>query len=161
MAQIVEISKRFTFEASHVLPKHPGKCSRLHGHSWNLEVILAGLVNKETGFVLDYAELKAMVGKYVVDVLDHNHLGCGDLVTFPEHRPEAHYAAIWGPGFYPSSENLVVAISRILLPLVAELPSGGGPQSSIILVSVSLDETCTSTATWRNLKYDTYRQYHP
>lgn len=138
MSNIV-ISKSFMFEASHVLPRHPGKCSRLHGHSWKLNVEVKGPVCKETGFVMDYAELKALVQMHVVDLVDHQHLGCGGAVTGSNNSLSI---SPFGLEFYPSSENLVVAIARILQPLIPELQKGAH------LYAVSLDETCTSRATW-------------
>lgn len=134
------ISKEFTFEASHVLPRHPGKCSRLHGHSWKLRIGVEGEVDPETGFVLDYAELSACVKVHVVDVLDHQHLGQGTAVVGINEGTEVHPP--FGANFYPSSENLVMAIARILQPLIQELRKG------VTLAEVSLDETCTSRATW-------------
>lgn len=150
---ILTLQKHFSFEASHVLPLHPGKCSRLHGHSWKLVIGVAGPVNKETGLVVDYSTLSALVKDEVVDNLDHRHLGQGDVIS-----GIYHYPAVLGGEFYPSSENLVMAIVKILAPLVAEL---GEPElyvegilqpSSIQLVEVSLDETCTCSAAWR-VKY--------
>src|SRR5260370_5755842 len=43
----VQIRKSFTFEAAHVLPHHPGKCSTLHGHSYRLDVALEGPVQAD------------------------------------------------------------------------------------------------------------------
>lgn len=74
------ISKDFTFEASHILPNHPGKCRNLHGHSWILKVALEGPLNLKTGFVLDYNDLSAIVSP-LIDVLDHTHLNW--LVRYP------------------------------------------------------------------------------
>ena len=34
----MRIRRRFAFEAAHRLPKHPGKCRDLHGHSYELVV---------------------------------------------------------------------------------------------------------------------------
>src|SRR5438034_5141876 len=53
---VMLLRKTFRFEASHILPKHPGKCSRLHGHSWVLHVSITGPINRDTGFVMDYAD---------------------------------------------------------------------------------------------------------
>lgn len=133
------ISKEFTFEASHVLPRHPGKCARLHGHSWKLRIGVEGEVDRETGFVLDYAVLKTCVQVNVIDLLDHQHLGAGHVLCGED---ENGFLAAFGPVFYPSSENLVGAIVRILQPLIPELRKG------VTLAEVSLDETCTSRATW-------------
>lgn len=53
----VDLKKIFTFEAAHHLPRVPAghKCSRVHGHSYRVEVVLRGPVNAETGWVVDFA----------------------------------------------------------------------------------------------------------
>ncbi len=140
------IEKEFKFEASHVLPKHEGKCARLHGHSWVLRVAVTGPVDPESGFVLDYAKLKACV-QPTIDLLDHAHLGQGGAYTsdesmIGEFMPAGAGQVPFGYDFYPSSENLVVAIAKILQPLIPEL------KSNVRLSSISLDETCTSRAIW-------------
>lgn len=136
----ITISKSFTFEASHVLPRHPGKCARLHGHSWKLTVSVQGPVNQETGFVADYGALSKLVQKTVIGLLDHQHLGQGTGLTF-----NGEWRSPFGPDFYPSSENLVVAIAKLLTPLVPELTLG----MTTRLSEVRLAETCTCEAIWR------------
>lgn len=138
MSPIIEIYKDFTFEASHVLPKHPGKCSRLHGHSWQLSIGVQGTIDPETGFVLDYAVLKDLVTP-LIDQLDHQHLGYGNLGD----GNKLYRVPSWLPiGFYPSSENLVVAIANHLTPIIKE-------NTNARLYEVSLKETCTSAARYR------------
>jgi 6-pyruvoyltetrahydropterin/6-carboxytetrahydropterin synthase len=148
MPQRVEIFKTFRFEASHVLPKHEGKCARLHGHSWVLVIGVEGEIDPETGFVVDYNKLKKLVDEHVVDRLDHTHLGHGEAFTRqdPEFRVNQIIGVLkpaFGLNFYPSSENLVVAIGRIIQPLIKELRNG------IRLSQVRIEETCTSAAVWR------------
>lgn len=133
------ISKRFTFEASHILPLHPGKCSRLHGHSWGLTVSVLGPVDRRTGMVVDFADLGDVVKHHIIDKLDHQHLGCGSAIT-----PKGHAEATLGDSFYPTSENLVVWIADVLEPL---LRTNGSVRQ---LAKVELEETCTSSATWHN-----------
>lgn len=75
--QAVRIRKIFRFEAAHVLPYHPGKCARLHGHSYRLEVAVAGALQSEgpaAGMVADFDELATIVRRAVVDELDHSSL---------------------------------------------------------------------------------------
>lgn len=129
---IITIAKRFSFEASHVLPKHPGKCSRLHGHSWRGLIEVSGPVDLETGFVLDFGELKKLVKTNIVDRCDHRHLGQGSI--------ELTAYAVFDEDFYPTSEHLVMAFARILGPLVPEM------QALVYLTAVELEETCTSRA---------------
>lgn len=56
----MEIFKEFTFEAAHRLPHVPPghKCSRLHGHSYRVEVHVRGPVGPTTGWVMDFGDLK-------------------------------------------------------------------------------------------------------
>lgn len=136
------IFKTFSFEASHVLPKHPGHCSRLHGHSWKLTVGVSGPVDPETGFVVDYGLLSETVKAHVIMRVDHQHLGCGSFLSINSGWKAR---AAFGEDFYPSSENLVVAFARLLQPLIQELRQ----DAPIDLEEVSLEETCTCKATWR------------
>ena len=76
-----KISKEYRFEASHYLPNHPGKCARLHGHSYRVVVQVEGEVEDsglnhhqaDRGMVMDYAELDAIV-KPIIERMDHTHL---------------------------------------------------------------------------------------
>lgn len=67
----VKISKQFTFESAHHLLNYSGPCECNHGHSYSLDVVLYGPVNRDTGMVIDYKQLKGTVQKYIIDVLDH------------------------------------------------------------------------------------------
>lgn len=71
----MEIFKRFTFEAAHHLPNVPEghKCRRLHGHSFRIEVRVDGAPDPETGWVMDFADVKRAF-RPVHDALDHRYL---------------------------------------------------------------------------------------
>ncbi|MCB1669116.1 MAG: 6-carboxytetrahydropterin synthase QueD [Porticoccaceae bacterium] len=71
----MEIFKEFTFEAAHLLPNVPPghKCGRLHGHSYNITIFLSGDAGEQTGWVMDFGELKEHF-KPVYEQLDHNYL---------------------------------------------------------------------------------------
>ena len=55
--------KDFTFEAAHHLPHVPEghKCGRLHGHSFMVRLEITGEVDPHTGWIMDFAELKAAI----------------------------------------------------------------------------------------------------
>lgn len=71
----VELTKSFTFEAAHRLPTFPEghKCRRLHGHSFAVEVRVAGEVDEQRGYLVDYGEIKAAC-EPVRTALDHRYL---------------------------------------------------------------------------------------
>ncbi len=71
----MEIYKEFTFEAAHRLPHVPEghKCARLHGHSFYVRVYVEGDVDPQTGWVMDFYELKVAF-KPILERLDHYYL---------------------------------------------------------------------------------------
>lgn len=77
----------FTFEAAHQLPWHSGACQRLHGHSYRLEVTVAGPLGPQ-GIVIDFADVRRVVEAEVVDRYDHTYLN--DLIDNPTAELIAH-----------------------------------------------------------------------
>jgi len=69
----VRVTRSFSFEAAHELPWHPGKCKRLHGHSYRGEVTVEGPLD-DNGVVLDFDDVKQVLRAEVVDRYDHQFL---------------------------------------------------------------------------------------
>jgi 6-pyruvoyltetrahydropterin/6-carboxytetrahydropterin synthase len=69
----VEITQQFTFDAAHHLGAGADENRRLHGHSFYVEVTLAGEPDSKTGFLRDFGELDAVL-KSVRELLDHRLL---------------------------------------------------------------------------------------
>lgn len=91
---ILELRKTFQFEAAHLLPKLPRshKCRRLHGHSFQVEVVVRGECDPSLGWVMDYAEISRAF-KPVWEKLDHRYL---NEVRGLENPTSEHIAAwIW------------------------------------------------------------------
>jgi len=70
----MRVCRKFKFDAAHYLPNYNGVCSRLHGHTWYLEVEFEGPVSGVAGFVADFADIKKYVSERVIDRLDHQCL---------------------------------------------------------------------------------------
>ena len=108
------IGKRFTFEAAHRLGGLPEghKCSRLHGHSYTVEVIIAATALSGPGFVADFADLDPLK-RYLAGVFDHRVLN--DVI-----------------GVEPTSENL----ARVVFDwCTANVPLPGGASFEAVQVS--------------------------
>ena len=45
------------FSAAHKLEGHPGRCSRLHGHTWTVEAVLRSTRLGPDGLVVDFEDL--------------------------------------------------------------------------------------------------------
>ncbi len=86
------IYKEFGFEAAHRLPNVPvgHKCARLHGHSFRVRLCVEGEVGGQSGWVMDFAELKA-AWRPLHELLDHNYLN--DVVGLD--NPTSERLAIW------------------------------------------------------------------
>ncbi len=116
------LSKKFSFEASHQLMHHDGKCARLHGHSWKGEIMIEspGLHGKgpKENMVMDFADLKAPLKPIIDQYLDHHHLN----KTLSTDMPTSEFVAQW--------------LFRML-------------ERSLAVVSVTIEETCTSRCEYR------------
>lgn len=88
----VRLSKRFSFEAAHWLPTFPEghKCRRMHGHSFQVEVVVEGDVARERGYLVDYSEIKR-VTEPVEAALDHR---CLNEIAGLEN-PTSEVLAVW------------------------------------------------------------------
>lgn len=103
----MDLRRTFQFEAAHLLPHLPEthKCRRLHGHSFQVEIVVTGEVDPAFGWVMDYADVKAAF-KPLWERLDHYYL---NEVKGLEN---------------PTSENLAIWIWNELkprLPLLSEV----------------------------------------
>lgn len=85
-----EITILADFEAAHCLPDYPGKCSRLHGHNWRIEVAVTGSQLDKLGMIVDFRILKQEVGQ-VLNTLDHYYLN--ELEPFRHVNPTAENIA--------------------------------------------------------------------
>jgi len=88
----MEIFKRFTLEAAHRLPNVPEghKCARLHGHSFQVELRVSGEPDADSGWVMDFADLKAAFAP-LLERLDHRYLN--DIEGL--ENPTSERLAIW------------------------------------------------------------------
>ncbi len=69
------ISKHFEFSASHIISGLPADhpCSRLHGHNYQVEIVLQSETLDTVGFVRDYCELSDLKD-FLAQEVDHKHL---------------------------------------------------------------------------------------
>ncbi len=85
-----------------------GECANpnWHGHDYVLHVAVEGELDGETGFVMDFRDLKSVVESRVVDDMDHKNVN----LDVP-----------WMDGIIASAENMVIAIWE---RLADRLPEG-------------------------------------
>ena len=90
----MDVFKEFTFEAAHRLPNVPAghKCGRLHGHSFRAEIHVRGEVGSDTGWVVDFADIKKAFAP-LYEHLDHQFLNEIDGLSNPTSENLARW--IW------------------------------------------------------------------
>jgi 6-pyruvoyltetrahydropterin/6-carboxytetrahydropterin synthase len=144
MAQIIRVTKEFSFEMAHVLWNYDGPCRNVHGHSYRLFVTVCGLPledpdNPKNGMVLDFTDLKKIVKKEIISVFDHAvvvNKGFDEEKTGMFFRLFGNTVIV---DYQPTCENLVADFA---LRITKCLPS------SVKLHSLKLYETATSFSEW-------------
>jgi 6-pyruvoyltetrahydropterin/6-carboxytetrahydropterin synthase len=80
------------FSAAHIIPGHPGICSRLHGHNFKVEVEIKGNRLNDIGIAIDFQDVKTAT-KTLLDQLDHRYLN--EIPPFDTVSPTAENIAWW------------------------------------------------------------------
>ncbi len=83
-----------------------GKCNNpnWHGHNYKLDVSVKGPIDERTGYVIDLGLLRDIVEREVIEKTDHRNFNI-----------DVEYAQ----GIIPTTENIVVAMWRVIAPAVA------------------------------------------
>ncbi len=147
---VVELTKEIHFEAAHYLhnPKWDRKknleifkkCSGFrkdnpkaidypHGHSYRLQVTIKGVIHPETGFVIDFKALKAILEQNIFVYFDHRFLN-------KEVEP---FKSV--PSLQPTVENLLLVIWEKLELLLRK--------EKVNLHEITLWETPSNFASYR------------
>jgi 6-pyruvoyltetrahydropterin/6-carboxytetrahydropterin synthase len=92
--QQMDVFKIFHIEAAHRLPNVPEghKCARLHGHSFKIELHVSGEIDPHTGWVMDFADIKAAFAPLFAQ-LDHHYLN--DIEGLENPTSECIATWIW------------------------------------------------------------------
>ena len=85
-----EIKVSAEFEAAHRVAGYPGKCDRLHGHSWVVEASVIGSKLDNLGMLVDFKLVKGRL-RELLETLDHRMLN--ELPTFENINPTAENIA--------------------------------------------------------------------
>jgi len=118
-----ELTVQAEFSAAHALRGYPGKCARLHGHNFKIEVVVCGTELDDLGMLVDFRKVKARLQE-VTEAFDHRNLN--EVPPFDERNPTA--------------ENL----ARYLYEQLSDgLPAGTR------VAATTVHETCRAAATYR------------
>lgn len=80
------------FSAAHNLRGYKGKCEKLHGHNWKVQIVFSGEKLNKQGMLVDFQETSGKL-KQILKNLDHTYLN--KLPAFRKINPTseniAHY----------------------------------------------------------------------
>ncbi len=84
------VSVQAHYDSAHFLRKYKGKCEKLHGHRYVVELALAANELNESGIAYDFVDVKRHL-RDLANRLDHENLN--DLPPFTELEPSAENQA--------------------------------------------------------------------
>lgn len=142
---MISVTKIFRFEMGHAINDYDGMCRYIHGHSYVLHVTVGAKSENAVpllppGFVIDFKELKKIVGENIVNKLDHALvLSENYLKKHPKTPTDGQNLLIWP--YEPSAENILFFIQHELLKSLSK---------KYKLIKLRLWETAESFAEWDN-----------
>ena len=105
----MEISRSFTFSAAHRLPNVPEghKCSRLHGHTFTVEIHLAGDVDPQLGWIEDFGDVDIAFAP-LIEQLDHRYLNDVEGLENPTSENIARWIWLRLKRILPTLHSVVI-----------------------------------------------------
>lgn len=119
------------FDSAHFLRNYSGKCAKLHGHRWEVEIELSGDRFDSCGILIDYGRLK----KILEDALP-DHTCLNEIDYFKRINPTAENLSYW-----LFSKIVCMLPAYIRLERVEVWESPGASAFTLAQDFVSLDET--------------------
>lgn len=96
-----ELTIETQFSAAHQLRGYKGRCEKLHGHNWRVQVSVSSERLDEIGLAIDFHELKKITNEVLLP-LDHSMLN--EVFPFTEINPSSENIAKW---LYDSLKKMV------------------------------------------------------
>ncbi len=87
-----ELMVEKSFSAAHQLRGYKGKCERMHGHNWKVQVHIAAERLNDIDIAMDFHDMKKLLEE-IVEPLDHSFLN--DIFPFTEKNPSSENIAKW------------------------------------------------------------------
>lgn len=143
--QKVRVTKHFVIDMAHALYGYDGPCKNIHGHTYHLEVTVAGYPSTDdqdvkNGMVIDFSQLKEIVHTHIVRIYDHA-LVLNQFAPYArEEGVTSQFEKVILVPYQPTCENLMLSFIDKIKPL---MPAGAE------LAAVILRETPTSYSEWR------------
>ena len=141
---IIKITKQFSFEMAHALRNYDGLCRNIHGHSYKMDITLAGQPlhdenSPKNGMVMDFGDLKRLVNEEIISLFDHALVLNAKTDNKLIELLKQNFEKVVVVEFQPTTENLLNFIADKLKKRLPE---------TVKLCRIRLRETDTSYADW-------------
>jgi len=103
-----EVAKEIHFCYGHRLLNYDGKCRHLHGHNGRAVITLEAAKLDALGMVMDFSQIKRVVGSWIDEQLDHRMLLHKDDPALPFLREQAEPVVVLEVN--PTAENIAKLI---------------------------------------------------
>lgn len=87
---MIKIGLKSHFDAAHYLRCYDGKCANMHGHTWNIEIVLTGDQDKDSGMLLDFNIVKRIL---TAETDKYDHKIINEISPFDKINPTAENLA--------------------------------------------------------------------
>lgn len=127
-------TRKIEFDAAHRVMDHKGKCYRLHGHRYVVEASFISKSLSELGMVIDFTEIKSVLGNWIDENWDHNtilNLKDKDLGSKIENSLQQK---IYYLQYNPTAENMAKYLLNEICPKLFK-------DSKILCFKIRLYET--------------------
>ena len=134
------LTSEIKFDAAHRLSNYEGKCSRLHGHTYRVKIVVKANKLNSWGAAVDFGKLKKLLKEHVDQKYDHKTiLWVGDDKNKQLGKIMGEDWITWMNG-NPTAENIAKDIWDDLIPALR--------LKNVKLVEVIVYETATNKATY-------------
>lgn len=136
---MLTLTRHIGLDYGHRLQQHAGGCRNYHGHRGEVEVTFSGLVDPHSGMIVDFGEVKTIVGGWINEHWDHAMIVQeGDPIIPFLYEQKSKLFILEKP---PTAENLANYLARMVIPM---LP----PPRGLELTKLVFRETPNCFATW-------------
>lgn len=140
----IEITKDFEWDAAHRVLRHESKCATLHGHRYRARVTVSADRLDDRGRVVDFSVLKARIGRWIDDYLDHTTIVNREdieLILFCAKDAANGKREPFIVACEPTAENIADLLFQKSVMLLSDI-------RELSVVRVEVFETPTSSATY-------------
>ena len=112
----ITCTRRIEFDAAHRILRHESKCKSLHGHRYALEATFEADDLDQLGRVIDFGEVRQILGSWVDENFDHNTILSRDDKILGEKISQETAQEIFYLDENPTAENIAKFLLREICP---------------------------------------------